>query len=134
MGFKCLVRDQEVEGSNPFAPTTSLESATYKMRKSIERLVAGLRCRWLKSILPQPLFVLSNQCVTQRSRLRGSTSFYGQHIRLRCSVSVLANCYFAERGTKRKKEVKVRSREKQAISSRLTASKEFDRQLLPPER
>jgi|GEM_PF-6437737 len=39
MGFKCLVRDQEVEGSNPFAPTTSLESATYKMRKSIERLV-----------------------------------------------------------------------------------------------
>jgi len=41
MGFKCLVRDQEVEGSNPFAPTTSLESATYKMRKSIERLVHG---------------------------------------------------------------------------------------------
>src|SRR5260370_35591198 len=22
MGFKCLVRDQEVDGSNPFAPTT----------------------------------------------------------------------------------------------------------------
>src|SRR6266436_10314647 len=34
-----LVRDQEVDGSNPFAPTTLLESATYKMRKSIERLV-----------------------------------------------------------------------------------------------
>src|SRR5437899_357051 len=36
-----LVRDQEVEGSNPFAPTNLLESATYKMRKSIERLVQG---------------------------------------------------------------------------------------------
>src|SRR3981189_3803873 len=24
MGFRCLVRDQEVEGSNPFAPTTLL--------------------------------------------------------------------------------------------------------------
>ena len=37
--FLLLIRDQEVDGSNPFAPTTSLESATYKMRKSIERLV-----------------------------------------------------------------------------------------------
>ena len=42
MGFRCLVRDQEVDGSNPFAPTTSLESATYKMRKSIERIVQCL--------------------------------------------------------------------------------------------
>src|SRR5258708_14590515 len=41
MGFRCLVRDQEVDGSNPFAPTNLLESATYKMRKSIERLVQG---------------------------------------------------------------------------------------------
>src|SRR6266403_3693241 len=39
--FLLLIRDQEVDGSNPFAPTTSLESATYKMRKSIERLVHG---------------------------------------------------------------------------------------------
>ena len=36
-----LVRDQEVGGSNPLAPTNLLESATYKMRKSIERLVQG---------------------------------------------------------------------------------------------
>jgi len=36
MGFRFIVRDQEVEGSNPFAPTIYL--ATYKMRKSIERL------------------------------------------------------------------------------------------------
>jgi hypothetical protein len=36
-----LVRDQEVDGSNPFAPTTSLESATYFTRKSEERLVPG---------------------------------------------------------------------------------------------
>jgi hypothetical protein len=41
MGFKYLVRDQEVDGSNPFAPTNLLESTTYKMRKSIERLVHG---------------------------------------------------------------------------------------------
>ena len=41
MGFRRLVRDQEVDGSNPFAPTNLLESATYKMRKSIERLVRG---------------------------------------------------------------------------------------------
>jgi hypothetical protein len=34
-----FLRDQEVDGSNPFAPTNLL--ATYKMRKSIERLVAG---------------------------------------------------------------------------------------------
>ncbi len=34
-------RDQEVDGSNPFAPTNLLESATYKMRKSIERLAQG---------------------------------------------------------------------------------------------
>ena len=38
----CLtVRDQEVDGSNPFAPTNLFESATYRMRKSIERLVQG---------------------------------------------------------------------------------------------
>jgi hypothetical protein len=41
MGFRYLVRDQEVEGSNPFAPTTLLESATYFIRKSEERLVQG---------------------------------------------------------------------------------------------
>ena len=39
--FDSLVRDQEVDGANPFAPTNLLESATYKMRKSIERLVQG---------------------------------------------------------------------------------------------
>jgi len=41
MGFRYLVRDQEVEGSNPFAPTTLLESAPYFTRKSEERLVHG---------------------------------------------------------------------------------------------
>jgi hypothetical protein len=29
MGFKCLVRDQEVDGSNPFAPTTSFLMTSY---------------------------------------------------------------------------------------------------------
>src|SRR6267143_3533769 len=56
MGFRCLVRDQEVDGSNPFAPTNLLESATYKMRKSIERLSAGPGGRWLKSIRPDHYF------------------------------------------------------------------------------
>jgi hypothetical protein len=37
--FIAMVRDQEVEGSNPFAPTTLLESATYITRISEERLV-----------------------------------------------------------------------------------------------
>ena len=39
--FYRLLRDQEVDGSNPFAPTNLLDTATYKMRKSIERLVQG---------------------------------------------------------------------------------------------
>ena len=42
LGFpKLLVRDQEVEGSNPFAPTNLLESATYKAGKFKGRLVHG---------------------------------------------------------------------------------------------
>jgi hypothetical protein len=39
--FDSPVRDQEVEGSNSFAPTNIYESATYKVRKSIGRLVQG---------------------------------------------------------------------------------------------
>jgi len=84
--------------------------------------------------LPQPLFVLSNQCITQCSRLRVQLHFTDNAYNFGVSVSVLVNCYFAEREAKRKKEVEVRSPEKQPISSRLTASKEFDRQLSPPER
>jgi hypothetical protein len=45
MGFKHLVRDQEVDGSNPFAPTTSFRINdlyhTIVTRKSKERLVRG---------------------------------------------------------------------------------------------
>jgi hypothetical protein len=37
--FDLPIRDQEVDGSNPFAPTILLESAAYIMRKSEERLV-----------------------------------------------------------------------------------------------
>jgi len=39
--FLLLIRDQEVDGSNPFAPTNLLVSATYKTGKRIERLVQG---------------------------------------------------------------------------------------------
>src|SRR5947207_14456882 len=31
--FKCLVRDQEVDGSNPFAPTTSFKANNLQRRK-----------------------------------------------------------------------------------------------------
>ena len=41
MRFYPLVRDQEVDGSNPFAPTTLLGSTNYTTRKSEERLVVG---------------------------------------------------------------------------------------------
>jgi hypothetical protein len=38
------------------------------------------------------------------SSTTSSTSFYGPHVQLRCFCIGLANCYFAERGAKRKKE------------------------------
>src|SRR5260370_14708797 len=53
--------------------------------------------------LPQPVFVFSIQCVTQRSSTTSSTSFCGQHVQLRCFCIGLANCYFAERGAKHEK-------------------------------
>ena|SRR6267154_115532 len=53
--------------------------------------------------LPQPFFVISNQCVTRRSRLRFLLHFCGQHVQPRCFCIGLANCYFPERGAKRKK-------------------------------
>jgi hypothetical protein len=39
MYSRFLVRDQEVVGSNPIAPTNLLESSTYKTERSKERLV-----------------------------------------------------------------------------------------------
>src|SRR5438045_8897693 len=39
--FVTLVRDQEVDGSNPFAPTTSLEPATYRHTIAVERVSCG---------------------------------------------------------------------------------------------
>src|SRR5437762_14169086 len=57
-----LVRDQEVDRSNPFAPTNLLESATYKMRKSISAPSTRPRCHWRKSIcLNQRLFFQFNE-------------------------------------------------------------------------
>jgi len=64
--------------------------------------------------LPQPLFVLSNQCITQCSRLRVQLHFTDNAYNFGVSVSVLVNCYFAKREAKRKKEVEVRSPEKTA--------------------
>ena len=39
--FDLPIRDQEVDGSNPFAPTILLESIVYITPKCEERLVAG---------------------------------------------------------------------------------------------
>ena len=54
--------------------------------------------------LPQPLFVLSNQCVTQRSRLRVLLHFTDNTYNFGVFCFGLANCYFADRGAKREKK------------------------------
>jgi hypothetical protein len=69
MGFRCLVRDQEVDGSNPFAPTTSLESATYKTGKSNGRLVHGQAVdgsNLFPSITLLPFKINAVRCVLDR--------------------------------------------------------------------
>jgi hypothetical protein len=60
MGFRFIVRDQEVEGSNPFAPTNLLKSATYKTEEFNERLVqcemsTVLQINELRGVLKQKL-------------------------------------------------------------------------------
>src|SRR2546429_5086727 len=42
--FLLLIRDQEVDGSNPFAPTNLLESAGSKIRVENHVACAGLGC------------------------------------------------------------------------------------------
>jgi len=54
--------------------------------------------------LPQPLFALSNECVTQRSRLRVLLHFVDNRYNFGVFCFGLANCYFAERGAKREKK------------------------------
>jgi hypothetical protein len=81
-----------------------LESATYKMRKSIERLVQG-KMSMVEIHSPQPFFAFSNQCVTQRSRLRVLLHFTDNTYNFGVSSFGLANCYFAERGAKREKKL-----------------------------
>src|SRR5467141_5358599 len=54
--------------------------------------------------LPQPLFALSNECVTQRSRLRVLLHFVDNTYNFGVFCFGLANCYFAERGAKREKK------------------------------
>ncbi len=78
MGFKHLVRDQEVDGSNPFAPTNLLESATYKMRKSIERLVQGQEVNGWNRFTPTILSSLKSMRYAAFST-SGLLRFYGQY-------------------------------------------------------
>jgi hypothetical protein len=73
MGFRCLVRDQDVDGSNPFAPTTHVsaaqESATYFTRKSEERLVHGQAVdgsNLFPSITLLPFKINAVRCVLDR--------------------------------------------------------------------
>jgi len=54
--------------------------------------------------LPQALFALSNECVTQRSRLRVLLHFMDNTYNFGVFCFGLANCYFADRGAKREKK------------------------------
>ena len=59
MGFRCLVRDQEVDGSNPFAPTNSfkLEPVIYRETlRAADRLVSGQEVHGSNRIAPTTLF------------------------------------------------------------------------------
>ena len=72
--------------------------------------------------LPQPLFVLSNQCVTQRSRLRVLLHFTDNTYNFGVFCFGLANCYFADRGAKRERKKlnhPVRDKNENRITSRL---------------
>ena len=60
MELDFIVRDQEVGGSNPLAPTTPLESATYFTRKSEERLVQGQALDGSNPFVPITLFSLKS--------------------------------------------------------------------------
>ena len=69
MGFRYLVRDQEVDGSNPFAPTNSLDSATYKAGKFKGRLVHGQAVdgsNLFPSITLLPFKINAVRCVLDR--------------------------------------------------------------------
>jgi hypothetical protein len=55
-----------------------LESATYKMRKSIERPVQGQEVM-VQAHSPGAFFPLSNQRVTLRSQIQLQVYFYGQY-------------------------------------------------------
>jgi hypothetical protein len=64
-----IVRDQEVEGSNPFAPTNLLESATYKAGKFKGRLVHGQAVdgsNLFSSIALLPFKINAVRCVLDR--------------------------------------------------------------------
>src|SRR5882762_988184 len=69
MGFRCLVRDQEVDGSNPFAPTIS--SRTNNLQTHIYSLTAWSRAR--RSVIqmqsPRPRYFPLSHSLT--SQLRG---------------------------------------------------------------
>jgi hypothetical protein len=63
------LRDQEVDGSNPFAPTTLLESATYFTREFEERLVHGQAVdgsNLFPSITLLPFKISAVRCVLDR--------------------------------------------------------------------
>ena len=73
--------------------------------------------------LPQPVFVFSIQCVTQRSRLRVLLHFADKTYNFGVFCFGLANCYFAERGAKRERKklnhpVRDKNRENYSAGSR----------------
>ncbi len=57
MGFKCLVRDQEVDGSNPFAPTISFRTNNLQTDLlAADRLVSGQEVGGSNPNAPTTLF------------------------------------------------------------------------------
>ena len=46
MGFRCLVRDQEVDGSNPFAPTTLFWISRLRFLRQTDRFDRFIDQSW----------------------------------------------------------------------------------------
>ena len=74
--------DQEIAGSNPLAPTNSLESASYSTRKSEERLVPGQDVDGSNPFVPTIVLFFKSMLYTASSTT-SSASFYGQDGQLR---------------------------------------------------
>jgi len=81
MGFRCLVRDQEVDGSNPFAPTISFRTSNLHYAKEPETSWLWTRHSFFNS-------------------LARNQSFSSEFSVLRCEVHVTASPVLEKLGTR----------------------------------